>query len=74
MEKNRISGCFGIATNKNTANWENFRISGSLLALTQQANPAPEPGLGPSGLLVENEFEVSLIFKFLYIHSFILNL
>ena len=40
-------------------NWENFRISGCLLALTQQAIPAPEPRLGPSGLLVENEFEVS---------------
>merc|ERR1712032_402579 len=31
--------------------------SGCLLALTQQAIPAPEPRLGPSGLLVENEFE-----------------
>ena len=41
------------------ANWEHFRISGFLLALTRQAIPAPEPRLGPSGLLVENEFEVS---------------
>ena len=50
-------------------NWENFRISGCLLALTQQAIPAPEPRLGPSGLLVENEFEVSsleLTFKTLH--------
>ena len=31
------------------------------MALTQQAVPAPQPRLGPSGLLVENEFEVSLL-------------
>ena len=65
-----ISGCFGI----DTVNWEHSRISGCLLALTQQAIPAPEPRLGPSGLLVENEFEVSCsqsTFKTLYI---ILNL
>ena len=33
------------------------------MALTQQAVPAPQPRLGPSGLLVENEFEVSLNFQ-----------
>ena len=37
------------------------------MELTQQAIPPPEPGLGPSGLLVENEFEVSFIVNFLNI-------
>ena len=39
------------------------------MALTQQAVPAPQPRLGPSGLLVENEFEVSLNFEPLFITS-----